>query len=179
MATSSFNWQTPNKHDAIQRYCYDMLAGQLILQTQGKILCSMEWLTFPSSAKISLPLPVELQQQLKDNWLNLNPEISLPLLRQGTSFQHTVWEILRQIPVGQTKTYGELSSELNTSPRALANACRKNPFPLIIPCHRVVAKTGIGGYAGEVTGKLIEIKTALLQHEKMVHVVNRGFLITE
>ncbi|MCK5354927.1 MAG: MGMT family protein, partial [Methyloprofundus sp.] len=50
----------------------------------------------------------------------------------------------------------------------LANACRKNPFPLIIPCHRVVAKTGLGGYAGETTGKLIEIKAALLQHEKMI-----------
>ena len=163
-----FNWQAPNEYDTIKSYYYETPAGQLIVHTQGEILCNMKWPTAPSSEYTLLPLPEEYQQQLNDFWLSSKPEIPLPLCPQGTAFQRKVWYTLRQIPIGQTKTYGELAKELNTSPRALANACRKNPFPLIIPCHRVLAKTGIGGYAGEVTGKLIDIKTTLLQHEKMI-----------
>ena len=168
MTSSHFNWQVPNRHDALLSYCYNIPAGQLKLSLQGKVLCKMEWLTTSSAAQ-TLPLsPVVLQQQLNACWLSLKPEITLPLLAQGTTFQRAVWSALRQIPMGQTTSYGELAKELNTSPRALANACRKNPFPLIIPCHRVLSKTGIGGYAGAVTGKLIDIKTALLQYEKMI-----------
>ena len=133
MTTPLFNWLIPNKHDKVLCYCYHTPAGQLQLRIQGNILCYMEWLTSPISEQMPLLIPEELQQQIKNNWLNVKSEISLPLLRQGTPFQHTVWSALRQIPVGQTKTYGELAAELKTSPRALANACRKNPFPLIIP----------------------------------------------
>ena len=168
MTPLAFNWQMPYTHDMLTSYCYGTPAGQLIVQIQGKILCHMEWLTAPSSIHSPPPLPEEYQQQLNNCWLSSTPEITLPLFPQGTAFQRKIWYTLRQIPIGQTKTYGELAKELNTSPRALANACRKNPFPLIIPCHRVLAKTGIGGYAGAVTGKLIDIKTTLLQHEKMI-----------
>ena len=138
------------------------------MRTQGSILCNMQWLTPSSPWQIFPALPEELKEQLNNCWLSSKPELTLPLLRQGTPFQHRVWSALRQIPTGQTNTYGELAKELNTSPRALANACRNNPFPLIIPCHRVLSKTGIGGYAGEVAGKLIDIKKTLLQHEKMI-----------
>ena len=166
MTLAHFNWQMSNKHDTPLAYCYNTPAGQLKVYLQGKVLCKMEWLTASSSAQTLPPLPAELQAQLNVCWHSLKPEITLPLLPQGTAFQHSVWSALRQIPLGQTRTYGELAKGLNTSPRALANACRRNPFPLIIPCHRVLSKTGIGGYAGAVTGKLIDIKTALLQYEK-------------
>ena len=168
MSSSQFNWHTPNRHDEQVSYYYDTPVGQLIFRTHGKILCNIEWITHPSSGKITSPLPKELQKQFNGCWLSPKPEITLPLLCQGTAFQHTVWDLLCHIPIGQTKTYAELANTLNTSPRALANACRKNPFPLLIPCHRVLAKTGIGGYAGTVTGKLIIIKKSLLQYEKLI-----------
>jgi methylated-DNA-[protein]-cysteine S-methyltransferase len=57
-------------------------------------------------------------------------------------------------------SFPELAQELKTGARALANACRKNPFPLLIPCHRVLSKTGLGGYAGASSGKLVNIKAA-------------------
>jgi len=168
MTHSPFNWHIANKYNALKAYQYDTPAGQLVLLTQGNVLCNIEWLIATSSQQKLQALPNELQKQLNHYWLTPEIDISLLLLRQGTAFQHTVWKALRKIPVGQTRTYGELAKDLNTGPRALANACRKNPFPLIIPCHRVLAKSGVGGYAGAVSGRLIDIKKILLQHEKLI-----------
>ena len=89
----------------------------------------------------------------------------LPLELEGTEFQQGVWRALLTIPPGQVKTYGELARELKTSPRAVGNACRQNPVPLIIPCHRVVAKQGIGGFGGVTQGRVLAIKQQLLRHE--------------
>jgi methylated-DNA-[protein]-cysteine S-methyltransferase len=60
-------------------------------------------------------------------------------------------------------TYGELAKELNTSSRAIGQACRTNPLVLFIPCHRIVSKTGLGGYMGDQ--KKVSIKSWLLEHE--------------
>ena len=87
----------------------------------------------------------------------------LDLLPVGTSFQLMVWKRLRQIPVGETITYGELARELQTSSRAIGQACRTNPLVIFIPCHRVVSKIGSGGYIGDQ--KKILIKLWLLEHE--------------
>ncbi len=84
---------------------------------------------------------------------------------QGTDFQRRVWATLQQIPAGQVRTYGELATELASSPRAVGNACRHNPLPLVIPCHRVVSAQGIGGFAGQREGQKISIKERLLHHE--------------
>ena len=83
----------------------------------------------------------------------------------GTDFQQRVWRRLLQIPVGDTATYGQLAAELNSSARAVGNACRSNPCPLVIPCHRVVAKSGLGGFSGQLSGPKLEIKRWLLTHE--------------
>lgn len=168
MTSQQFNWLTPNEQEPCKVYYYNTPAGQLTLNTKGEVLCNMQWLTQASASATDQAAPEILSTQLTRCWLEPQAKITLSLLSQGSTFQRKVWDALRKIPIGQTKTYGELARELNTSPRALANACRKNPFPLIIPCHRVLAKTGIGGYAGEITGKLIEIKTALLDYEKMI-----------
>lgn len=94
------------------------------------------------------------------------PTISfdLPLVQHGTAFQQRVWRAIAAIPCGQTRTYGELASQIGSGPRAVANACGANHLPLAIPCHRVVAKNGIGGFMqGKQNGLLI--KRWLLQHE--------------
>jgi methylated-DNA-[protein]-cysteine S-methyltransferase len=89
----------------------------------------------------------------------------LPLLPQGTAFQQRVRSALRQIPVGQVLTYGELAQQLGSGPRAVGGACRRNPLPILAPCHRVVAANGKGGYAGATSGPWLAIKARLLQHE--------------
>jgi len=82
-----------------------------------------------------------------------------------TPFQEKVLQQLQKIPYGETRTYGEIAKSLKTSPRAVGNACRNNPLPIIIPCHRVVAATGIGGYDGAKSGRLLDIKRKLLAKE--------------
>ena len=83
----------------------------------------------------------------------------------GTPFQNRVWSELKKIPAGKVITYGGLAKKLGTSARAVGNACRNNPIPVVIPCHRVVSSSGIGGYAGDTAGDLLKIKSWLLQHE--------------
>lgn len=167
MSLAPFNWHRTDLSGRPQWFCYKTPVGVLLALTQGNLLCKMQWLAAPSAEQIFTPPPNdELQQQLHQYWLNAHVPVSVPLMQQGTAFQRRVWSALCRIPFAQTRTYGELAKELNTGPRALANACRKNPFPLIIPCHRVLAKAGIGGYAGAVSGKLIAIKTALLHYEQ-------------
>jgi methylated-DNA-[protein]-cysteine S-methyltransferase len=83
----------------------------------------------------------------------------------GTPFQQSVWRELQKIPLGHTVTYKMLAEKLKTSPRAIGNACRANPVPVIIPCHRVVGQKGLVGFAGNTTGSLMDIKKWLLEHE--------------
>jgi len=89
----------------------------------------------------------------------------LPLNLQGTAFQSRVWEALREIPPGCTVTYGELAWKLGTSARAIGGACRANPCPIVVPCHRVVASKGLGGFAGDSSGRKFMVKRWHLRHE--------------
>jgi len=89
----------------------------------------------------------------------------LPLAIAGTPFQRSVWEAMRAIPRGRTRTYGELAHELGGEARAVGQACGDNRLPIVIPCHRVVAADGIGGFAHATDGYLIEAKRWLLLHE--------------
>ncbi len=93
------------------------------------------------------------------------PSFDVSCYSQGTSFQQKVWNELKTIPSGTVVTYGTLAKKLGTSARAIGNACRKNPVPLVIPCHRVVSKHGLGGYAGALQGERVRIKSWLLRHE--------------
>ena len=93
---------------------------------------------------------------------------SLPAQLAGSAFQNKVWLAIYAIPLGQTRTYSELAAQLQSGPRAVANACGANCLPLAIPCHRVVAKNGLGGFMrGAKNG--LAIKRWLLAHEG-VHV---------
>jgi methylated-DNA-[protein]-cysteine S-methyltransferase len=88
----------------------------------------------------------------------------LPINPSGTAFQKRSWAALCAIPYGETRSYGAVARELASGPRALAGACARNPLPIIIPCHRVIASDGtIGGYSG---GTGIKTKTALLALEQ-------------
>jgi methylated-DNA-[protein]-cysteine S-methyltransferase len=89
----------------------------------------------------------------------------LPLAIEGTDFQKRVWAAMCAIPRGRTRTYGDLARELGAPARAVGQACGDNRLPIVIPCHRVVAADGIGGFAHSTDGFLIEAKRWLLLHE--------------
>ena len=95
--------------------------------------------------------------------------VKFPCKLNGTPFQQKVWRALRDIPAGEVMTYGELAKKVGSSARAVGNACRKNPVPVVIPCHRVVSASGPGGYAGATQGVLFDIKCWLLEHEGVLH----------
>jgi methylated-DNA-[protein]-cysteine S-methyltransferase len=97
-----------------------------------------------------------------DHW---NPCRALPTAPAGSPFQRRVWQAISAIPSGRTRTYGEIAAELGSAPRAVGGACRANPYPLLVPCHRVIGAAGLGGFAGDASGRLIAIKRWLLAHE--------------
>ena len=104
-------------------------------------------------------------EQLQAYFRNPHYQFTVPLAPGGTAFQQRAWAALQAIPAGTTLTYGELARQLNTAARAIGGVCRANPLPILIPCHRVVGRQGLGGYTGAVTGDPLGIKRWLLRHE--------------
>jgi methylated-DNA-[protein]-cysteine S-methyltransferase len=135
------------------------------------IVCQDDFLTeidLQTKARLKQPdtaLSAEVARQLEEYFSGGRNEFSLPVLAQGTEYQKRVWQQIAMIPAGKTKAYSDVAQRLKTGARAVGNACRNNPVPLVIPCHRVVAKHGLGGFAGEVAGMTLEIKKQLLAHE--------------
>jgi methylated-DNA-[protein]-cysteine S-methyltransferase len=96
-------------------------------------------------------------------------KFDLPLLIEGTDFQRRLWDALCRIPRGRTLTYGEMAKQLGAedfeAARAVGQACGDNRLPIVIPCHRVVASDGLGGFGHSTGGYLLEAKRWLLMHE--------------
>lgn len=140
--------------------------GKLGIETQDESLIGIHFLS-PETAiiKPSSLLAKEVERQLLAFFNKKISVFDLPLQFSGSIFQQTVLRRLCHIPIGSTLTYGDLGTELKTSPRAIGNACRHNLIPIVVPCHRVVAKQHIGGYSGAVDGNLLRIKKWLLRHE--------------
>jgi methylated-DNA-[protein]-cysteine S-methyltransferase len=111
------------------------------------------------------PAPLAVTRQLADYFADGRRGFDLPLALSGTPFQLRVWSAMRAIPPGATRTYGELARELGSSPRAVGQACRSNPCPIVVPCHRVVGVRGLGGFAGYRSGRRVAVKRWLLRHE--------------
>ena len=91
----------------------------------------------------------------------------LPLQPCGTAHQNKVWQAMWAIPRGQVLTYGDLAAQIGSSPRAVGQACGNNPIPIVIPCHRVVGKAGLGGFMHHSGGFALDIKRWLLAHESI------------
>ncbi len=90
----------------------------------------------------------------------------IPCQPGGTEHQNKVWQTMRAIPRGQVRTYGDLAAQLGSSARAVGQACGNNPLPIVIPCHRVVGKSGMGGFMHHGGGHPLHIKRWLLEHEQ-------------
>jgi methylated-DNA-[protein]-cysteine S-methyltransferase len=112
------------------------------------------------------PLAAEAVRQLRAYLADPAFVFGLPLRPSGTSFQRRVWAAIAAIPLGATLTYGQVAKQLKNAPRAVGQACGANPFPLVVPCHRVVATGGgLGGFSRQGGGFLLDVKRWLLSHE--------------
>ena len=87
--------------------------------------------------------------QLEAYFDGASTAFDLPLSPAGTEFQRNVWRLMEAIPYGGTRSYGDLAKDLKSAARAVGMACGANPIPIIIPCHRILSATGMGGYSGE------------------------------
>jgi len=96
-----------------------------------------------------------------------NPEhrFALPCRTSGSPFRRRVWDAIAAIPCGETRSYGDLAHDLCSAPRAIGQACGDNPFPIIVPCHRVRGKQGLGGFSHSSADYLLDAKCWLLRHE--------------
>jgi methylated-DNA-[protein]-cysteine S-methyltransferase len=144
----------------------DTAVGRLTLESDGDVLTGI-WL--PNKAtKTSRggddapPVLKETATQLEEYLAGERTEFDVPMELDGTDFQRSVWKELRRIPYGKTISYGELARRVGrpNGPRAVGQANGRNPIPIIVPCHRVLASNGIGGYGGG-----LPLKRALLAVE--------------
>lgn len=140
--------------------------GKVGIRATHDYLISIEYVDDNESLlKPKTTMAKEAVEQLLCYFADPTYPFSIPMTLNVKPFQQTVLSQLQQIPVGKTQTYADIAKLLNTSPRPVGNACRHNPIPIIIPCHRVVAEKDLGGYSGQKKGRLIEIKQWLLKHE--------------
>jgi len=104
------------------------------------------------------------KKQLDEYFNGSRKILDFPVRIEGSRFQKRVWEIVRRIPYGAVITYGEIAKVLNTSPRAVGMALSKNLLPIYIPCHRVIAKDGLGGFSEGLAWKkfLLKVEGAVL-----------------
>lgn len=89
----------------------------------------------------------------------------LPIKLSGSKHQLDVWRAMQQIPAGTALTYGQLAAQIDSDARAVGTACGKNPVPIVVPCHRIVAANGLGGFMGGMRDDPLAIKRWLLTHE--------------
>jgi methylated-DNA-[protein]-cysteine S-methyltransferase len=136
-------------------------AGLLMLYSQQGVFSKADWELNDGIC----PQDHEIQQQFRQYWLSADKHIHIKLLKQGSAYRHKVWTEMCKIPCGETMTYSALAKKIGSSARAVGNACRDNPYPVIIPCHRVVSVSGMGGYCGQTEGDLMAIKSKLLAFE--------------
>jgi methylated-DNA-[protein]-cysteine S-methyltransferase len=105
--------------------------------------------------------------QLARYFLDPDAPFDLPLADSGSAYQQRVWAAIAGIPRGQVRTYGDVARLIGSAPRAVGQACGANWYPVVIPCHRVTAAGGLGGFAhhDDATGFYLGVKRWLLAHE--------------
>jgi methylated-DNA-[protein]-cysteine S-methyltransferase len=151
---------------------FESPVGRLLLTSDGEALTGLylqEQKYFPTQTEDwqiaeSLTLFRQTELQLTEYFAHQRQSFDLPLNLQGTVFQQQVWQLLTQIPFGETITYGTLAKRTGhpTASRAVGAANGRNPISIIVPCHRVIASNGaLTGYAGGVNRK-----QWLLEHEQ-------------
>jgi methylated-DNA-[protein]-cysteine S-methyltransferase len=153
----------------------DSPLGKLGVRLQDDRITRLDYLGNRAALKpAATALGRQITRQLATYFANPQQRFTLPVELHGTDFQLRVWNALTRIPPGKTLTYGELAEKLDSGARAVGNACRNNPVSIIVPCHRVVSVSGIGGYSGKTDGREINRKQWLLRHEGALKIHRRA-----
>jgi methylated-DNA-[protein]-cysteine S-methyltransferase len=136
------------------------------VKTRGDRVVEIRYLP-PSTPLLSAKndLAKHAARQLEAYRDDPDTRFDLPVVIEGSELQKGVWQAMRAIPRGRTRTYGDVAKELGAEARDVGQACGDNRLPLVVPCHRVVAAKGIGGFGHATSGYLIEAKRWLLAHE--------------
>lgn len=155
---------------AHDRHSYASVAvfdAELRLTLAGDVIIDASW-RIPSHDGVSQDesdLVLQVQRYL------LAPDrelLQVKLLDQGSAYHRRVWQALLKIPLGHTVSYSALAEQLGSGARAVAGACKANPYAGLIPCHRVIAKSGIGGFMGYSSGEMVELKRRILATERQI-----------
>jgi methylated-DNA-[protein]-cysteine S-methyltransferase len=121
--------------------------GQLTIEEQDGAIAAIRWAGAPAGNGSALL--AEAARQLAAYFDGRLSRFDLPLAPVGSPFETCVWAAMLAIPYGETRCYGDLANAVGSAPRAVGRACGRNPIPIVIPCHRVLARSGLGGYSGE------------------------------
>ena len=142
--------------------------GAVGVRTAGDLLQELVYLP-PSHAPQDPAdkLAERAATQLERYFTEPDFRFDLPLAAVGTRYQQRVWSAIASIPRGHVRTYGDLARLLESAPRAVGQACGANWFPLVVPCHRVTAAGGLGGFSNsaDADGFHLGVKRWLLAHE--------------
>jgi methylated-DNA-[protein]-cysteine S-methyltransferase len=138
--------------------------GQLTLFEDGGYLTRIVW--GGKSAGEPSQLLVSAKRQIADYFAGRRRHFDLPLKPAGTALELKIWDAMADIPYGATQTYGEIAKRLGSNARLVGQACGRNPIPILLPCHRVVAAKGLGGFSApggvQWKQKLLVLERALL-----------------
>lgn len=137
----------------------ETLVGPLSVAERDGAIVRLDWTAEASGQSALLTQALD---QLRAYFAGELTVFDLPLQVDGSDFQRAVCDAMLAIPFGETRTYGDIAKQLGAPPQPVGNACGGNPIPVIIPCHRVLGASGLGGFSGKGG---VETKVALLKHE--------------
>jgi methylated-DNA-[protein]-cysteine S-methyltransferase len=120
--------------------------GDMTVFAEDGAIVALEWGWVPD--QVPAPTLERAREQLQAYFDGQLTEFTLPLAPHGTDYQRKIWQALREIPYGRIRSYQDIAAKVGGSARSVGQANSHNPIPVIIPCHRVVAASHIGGYSG-------------------------------
>lgn len=144
----------------MNRITVDTPVGRLRVTEDDGAITAIGWGGAAEGAES--PVLADARRQIGEYFAGARTAFDLPLRVAGSDFQRAVCDAMLAIPFGETRSYGDIAADLGASAQAVGAACGGNPIPVVIPCHRVLGATSLGGYSGAGG---IETKVALLRHE--------------
>jgi len=149
----------------LSRLSLDTPLGRLTIFEQDGAIAALVW--GDKSSGPATPLLHDAKRQLLAYFAGKRRSFELPLAPEGTADEQRVWAAMADIPYGETRSYGDIARLVDINPRAVGQACGRNPLPIFLPCHRVTGADGaLVGYSGsggiETKRKLLQLEGALL-----------------
>lgn len=138
----------------------DSVVGKIKIIANENFLTEIQFVDFQDSLINRNQITEETKRQLNAYFQRKIIKFNLPLKLQGTDFQKKSWRKIAEISFGKVQTYSQIAISLGNKnyARAVGNSAGKNKIPIIIPCHRVISKSNIGGFSAGIKKKIILLK---------------------